>query len=80
VAQNLRSATQPAQIFEARISGNALFIDLKLVWADGTRQRIFLMPWSTRPQTFQSVRFLVSGGCREGAGIHSLYSDKITPN
>jgi hypothetical protein len=62
-AQSLRSVTRPAQVFEARICGNVLSIELKLVWADGTRLRILPMSWSTRPQTFQSIRCLVSGGC-----------------
>ena len=30
------------------------------------------MPWLMRPQTFQSIRFLVSGGCREGDTGNSL--------
>ena len=42
--QTCRSVTRPVQVFEVLISGNALFIDLKLVWADGTRLRILLMP------------------------------------
>jgi hypothetical protein len=65
-AQSLRSVTRPVQIFGVLIFGSVLSIELKLVWADGTRLRILLMPWSTRPQIFQSIRFLVSGGCREG--------------
>jgi hypothetical protein len=37
---------------------------------------ILLMPWSTRPQTFQSIRFLVSGGCREGHTPDLLFGDR----
>ena len=38
--------------------------ELKLVCAEvGTPPRILQTPWSTRQQTFQSIRFSVSGGC-----------------
>lgn len=51
--QSLRSVTQPAQIFEALISGDVHFIELKLVCAEvGTPPPILQTPWSTRPATY----------------------------
>jgi hypothetical protein len=65
-ARSLRSVTQPVRVFELLISGNVLSTELKLVWADGTRLRILLMPWSTRPETYRKLKCLGNEGCDEG--------------
>jgi hypothetical protein len=76
-AQSLRSVTQPAQIFEERIFGGVRFIEQRLVCAEVERHpRILRIAWLTRPQTYQSMRFLVSGGCREGHTPDLLSGDR----
>ena len=62
--------------FVVLICAAVLSIEQKLVWVDGTPLRILRTPWLMRPQTFQSVRFSVSGGCREGHTTDLLSGDR----
>ena len=77
-AQSWRSVTRPVQVSVVLICAAVLFIVQKLAWADSTRPRTLRTPWLMRLQTFQSARFSVSGGCREGHTPDLLSDDRHT--